>query len=236
MPTKCPHCGKQYKTASTFSKHFIICHALANAEKKDEILNSLELTNLIREATKDIKVLKQKVKLLENRGVYKVGSVNIIDWMNKYMKDCKHFKHWIEEIVVDNKALKYVLDVGFNNGVVKIILNNCRGEWNHERIPIRCFNEMKGIYVFDSSQWRSITDTEFKEIICLIQRKLFVEYKTEEDKIDVYDPNKNDKYLEDMRILCGNGQLEKNTNIIKNKFYTEIKLSGRQLSGRVVTR
>ena len=48
--------------------------------------------------------------------------------------------------------------------------------------------------------------------------------------MDVYNPNKNDKYLEDMKILCVNGELEKNSKIIQNKFYTEIKLSGRRLA------
>ena len=51
-----------------------------------------------------------------------------------------------------------------------------------------------------------------------------------ENKMDVYNPNKNDKYLEDMKILCGNGELEKNSKIIQNKFYAEIKLSGRRLA------
>ena len=74
-----------------------------------------------------------------------------------------------------------------------------------------------------------ITDTEFKDIVCLIQRKLFVEYKKIENKMDVLNPNKNDKYLEDMKILFGDGKLERNTEIIKNKFYSEIKLSGRRL-------
>jgi len=228
MSTKCPHCYKYYKTASSFGKHFTICHALANAEKKDEILNTLQLTNLMRVLINDNKTLKKKVTFLEGR-YYKRKDVDIISWINKNMMEGKHFKYWIEEIIVDNKALKYVLDVGFNNGVVNIILNSCKGEWNCERIPIRCFNEIKGIYVFDSEKWRLITDNEFKDIICLIQRKLFVEYKQEEDKMDVYNPNKNDKYLEDMKILCGNGKLEKNTNIIKNKFYNEIKLSGNRI-------
>ena len=39
----------------------------------------------------------------------------------------------------------------------------------------------------------------------------------------------DDKYLKDMRILCGDGQLERNSLIIKNKFYKETKLSGRRL-------
>jgi hypothetical protein len=125
--------------------------------------------------------------------------------------------------------LKYVLDVGFIFGVINIILNSCKDEWNNEHIPIRCFNELSGIYVFDTKEWRLITDTEFKDIICLIQRKLFIEYKTLEDKMDVFNSNKNDKYLKDMRVLCGDGQLEKNTNIIKNKFYREVRLSGRKL-------
>ena len=47
--------------------------------------------------------------------------------------------------------------------------------------------------------------------------------------MDVLNPNKNDKYLEDMKILFGDGKLERNTEIIKNKFYSEIKLSGRRL-------
>ncbi len=221
MPTKCPHCYKYYKTASSFGQHFTICHALANAEKKTEILNTLQLTNLMRILINDNKILKKKVIFLEGRH-YKRKKVNIISWINKNMKDCKHFKDWIMDIKVDNKALKYV------NGVVKIMCELC-GEWNHERIPIRCFNEVQGIYVFDTEKWRWITDTEFKDIICLIQRKLFVEYKQEEEKMDVYNPNKNDKYLKDMKILCGNGELEKNTKIIKNKFYNEVKLNGRSL-------
>jgi len=231
MPTKCPHCHKAYKTASTFAKHFNICNALKNAEKKDYILNSLDCTNLICKLIKDNDMLKKKVKLLENRrGVfYKTGQVNVIDWVNKNMKDCAHFKDWITDICVDEKALQYVLDVGFNNGIIHIILNNCKGEWDHDKIPIRCFNEIKGIYVFDSEKWRLITDTEFKDIVCLIQRKLFVEYKKIENKMDVLNPNKNDKYLEDMKILFGDGKLERNTEIIKNKFYSEIKLSGRRL-------
>ena len=32
-----------------------------------------------------------------------------------------------------------------------------------------------------------------------------------------------------MSVLCCYGELEKNTNIIKNKFYREIRLSGRKL-------
>jgi hypothetical protein len=198
----------------------------------------MECTNLISKLIKDNEMLKKKVSLLANRGgvFYKTGHVNVIDWINNNMKDCKHFKDWITDICVDEKALQYVLDVGFNNGIVHIILNNCKGEWNHDKIPIRCFNEIKGIYVFDSEKWRLITDTEFKDIVCLIQRKLFVEYKNIETKMDVFNPNKNDKYLEDMKILFGDGKLERNTEIIKNKFYSEIKLSGRQLSGRMITR
>ena len=229
MPTKCPHCGKQFKTAASFGRHFTICHALANAHKKTEILDSLQLTNLMRKLIKDNDALKKKVAELEKRALPTRKNINIIKWMNKNMIEGKHFKEWIDGITVDNKALKYVLDVGFNKGVINIILNTCKDEWNNEHIPIRCFNELSGIYVFDSKEWRVIKDNEFKEIICLIQRKLFIEYKTLEDKMDVYDCNKNDKYLKDMRILCGDGKLESNTNIIKKKFYSEIKLSGRKL-------
>ena len=229
MPTRCPHCGKQYKTASSFAKHFIICNALMNASKKTEILDSLQLTNLMRKLVEDNETLKRKVKELEKRVVPSRKNIDIVTWMNKHMVAGKHFKEWIDKIEVDNKGLKYVLDVGFNNGVINIILNNCKDEWNNEHIPIRCFNELSGIYVFDLKEWRLITDVEFKDIICLIQRKLFIEYKTLEDKMDVFNSNKNDKYLKDMRVLCGNGELEKNTNIIKNKFYREIRLSGRKL-------
>lgn len=229
MPTRCPHCGKQYKTASSFAKHFIICNALMNASKKTEILDSLQLTNLMRKLVEDNETLKKKVKELEKRVVPSRKNIDIVKWMNKNMVEGKHFKEWIDKIEVSNKGLKYVLDVGFNNGVINIILNSCKDEWNNEHIPIRCFNELSGIYVFDLKEWRLITDTEFKDMICLIQRKLFIEYKTLEDKMDVFNCNKNDKYLKDMRVLCGNGELEKNTNIIKNKFYREIKLSGRKL-------
>ncbi len=229
MPTKCPHCFKEYKTASSFGKHFTICHALANAEKKDEILNTLQLTNLVRKLVKDNEKLKKKVDELEKCGVSKRKNVNIIKWMNDNFKEGKHFKEWVDKINVDSKALKYVLDVGFNNGVIDIILKNCKEEWNSNHIPIRCFAELSGIYVFDLKCWRLISDKEFKEIICLIQRKLFIVYKDVEDKMDITNCDKNDKYLKDMRILCGDGQLEKNSLIIKKKFYKETKLSGRRL-------
>ena len=90
--------------------------------------------------------------------------------MNDNFKEGKHFKEWVDKINVDSKALKYVLDVGFNNGVIDIILKNCKEEWNSNHIPIRCFAELSGIYVFDLKCWRLISDKEFKEIICLIQR------------------------------------------------------------------
>ena len=86
---------------------------------------------------------------------------------------------------------------------------------------------MKGIYVYDK-KWRLITDQEFKNIVSLIQRKLFIKYKDYEDKIDVYDVNKNDKYLNDMKILCGNGEFLKNSSVIEKKFYSEIRLSGKK--------
>ena len=227
MPTKCPHCFKEYKTASSFGKHFTICHALANAEKKTEILDTLQLTNLVRMLVKDNKILKNKIKKMESIGTSS-RKIDIIGWFNKNMKEGKDYKEWIETIDVDEKALKYVLEMGFNKGVIEIILNSCKNEWNEDHIPIRCFNELKGIYVYDKNVWRLITDKEFKNIICLIQRKLFIKYKDYEDKMDVYDVNKNDKYLNDMKILCGNGEFLKNSSVIEKKFYSEIRLCGKK--------
>ena len=83
MPTRCPHCGKQYKTASSFAKHFIICNALMNASKKTEILDSLQLTNLMRKLVEDNETLKKKVKELEKRVVPSRKNIDIVKWMNK---------------------------------------------------------------------------------------------------------------------------------------------------------
>jgi len=227
MPTKCPHCYKEYKTASRFHKHFAICHALKTAGDGDEVLSLKQLTVITRKLIKENESLKKKVQLLENRGVCK-KKVNIIEWINKHLKDLKHFKNWVEKIEVNKSDLNYTLNTGFIEGVIRIILNSFNDNLDRDNIPIRCFNEIRGIYVYDEKCWRLIEDKEMKKIIALVQRKLLCEYKNVEDKMGdkIYDSSRNDKYLNDMKILLGDGKFQQNTEKIKNKIYSSIKLSG----------
>ena len=103
MTTKCPHCHKQYKTAATFAKHFTICHALANAEKKNEILNTLELTMTASEKIDVLSIVCNEINdqyheeipsdILLDVLTYVIILSNIdrpydhINYMNEYMTD-----------------------------------------------------------------------------------------------------------------------------------------------------
>ena len=180
-------CGKSYKARNSLWYHKKKCKYLEKSEiieqntiVKDETTDYKEMVlnvlNDMKEQRKEfIEELKKKDEIMMEM-VGKVGTtnnnLNINMFLNDRCKNAINFSDFIDNIQISQDDLENNAQLGFVNGITKILIDNLKQLTLYER-PIHCTDiKRETLYIKDSDKWeKELSDKKLEGGIQEVSRK-----------------------------------------------------------------
>lgn len=190
----CAKCSKVYDKYSSYWAHAKKCSAVCEVSKLEQeepadrdlhnIINKLltdnqELRNFIIAQASDTKELINKVVSINTQPATVIhGNVNnnqrfnINVFLNERCKDAINFTDFVNNIEVTREDLQNTGQLGFVNGISKIILDNLKQLSVTER-PIHCTDiKRETLYIKDEDKWnKELDDKKMRSVIQEVSRK-----------------------------------------------------------------
>ena len=185
-------CGKIYKHRQSLNNHKKRCNIIENEILREpESINYKELLmNVIKEMKEQreefIEEVKKKDEIIAHKDklmakiIDKVGNttnntnnnVNINMFLNEKYKDAINFSDFIERIEVTRDDLENNAQLGFVNGITKILMDNLKQLTIYQR-PIHCTDtKRETLYIKDSDKWeKEHSDKKLEGAIQQVSRK-----------------------------------------------------------------
>jgi hypothetical protein len=183
----CEFCGQSYKFASGLSKHKKKCGQKADepivttltipnsdTDIKHIFVDAMKHMHsqqqvLIEKLNTQQEEIKRKDELMEQM-IHRVGNnnttnnntnnFNINMFLNETCKNAINFSDFIERIQVSHDDLENNAQLGFVNGMTKILMDNLKRLTIHER-PIHCTDvKRETLYIKDQDVWEKDHSTE----------------------------------------------------------------------------
>ena len=166
-------CGKSYQYASGLSKHRTKCQGLSQVSERIDANLVKELIEQNRELqTQLMTVTTAKTDIVINNQVNNQlnnPNININMFLNEHCKNAMNFTDFIESIEVTYDDLENNAQLGFVNGITKILMNNLSQLTIQER-PIHCTDvKRETMYIKDENQWLKEKDAVKAKINSAIQ-------------------------------------------------------------------
>ena len=178
----CDYCNKKYNNKNSCIKHEQIC--ILNNSTQDIAIPTVEITNnndiinrLIQEnqelrlfmTEQNKELMKTIADLAKNNNSTTVNSninsnnnnkFNINLFLNEKCKDAMNFADFIKNIEVSHEDLENNAQLGFANGISKIIMDNLKQLSICDR-PIHCSDvKRETMYIKDDDKWEKEEDTK----------------------------------------------------------------------------
>ena len=190
-------CGRVYKHASSLWNHKKKCAPcitenpkkgkdseviLKNSEETDLDYKSLFLNALdqMREERKEFMEIRKKQDDIMMEMIDKVGNttnntnnnLNINMFLNEQCKNAVNFSDFIESIEVSHRDLENNAQLGFVNGMTKILMDNLKQLTLYER-PIHCTDVKREVmYIKDTNRWeKEGSNKKLEDAILNVSRK-----------------------------------------------------------------
>ena len=236
---ECDKCSKNFKHASSLSRHKKICPNIEksdnnqennnqNIEKKDEIINFLmkenqDFKNLILEIIK-----KDTITNNNNNNIINTNShnktFNLNFFLNETCKDAMNIMDFVDSLKIQLSDLENVGNLGYVDGISKIIVQNLN-LLDETKRPVHCTDSKREVlYVKDEDKWEK--ENENKEKIRKMIKhvthknsKLLKDFKLKYpgcEKSESKYSNKYDKLIIEAMGGKGDNDLEKEDKIIRN--------------------
>jgi hypothetical protein len=185
MPLHICNCGKTYKARNSLWYHKKKCKegdpeskmpedsikSIVDNENKIDVNVVRQLISQNRELqTELMNVVKNKSNIIINNT--QNNEVNINMFLNEQCKNALNFADFINGIEISKNDLENNAQLGFVDGVSKILTDNLKQLTLHER-PIHCTNLKREImYIKDDNEWqKENTVAKLSQAINSISRK-----------------------------------------------------------------
>jgi hypothetical protein len=163
---KCKNCGNIYKYQSGLCKHAKTCKIPTQTQSHPQSSELATLTNLILELVKNsTDVQKQLIELCKtgtrntNNTINNNQKFNINMYLNEECKNAINFSDFIKSIEVSREDLENNAQLGFVNGVSKILIESLKQLDKTER-PIHCTDvKRETMYIKDEDKWNKEEDS-----------------------------------------------------------------------------
>ena len=187
----CEVCNKEYKNRSGLWRHKKVCfkteEQIQIIELEEEVPKSEYINDIISKLIQENKLLIEQnqeiMKLMVNKNNNTTnnnqtinGNVNnkfnINLFLNEKCKDAMNFADFIKNITVSNEDLENNAQLGFVNGISKIIMDNLKQLSICDR-PIHCSDaKRETMYIKDDDKWEKEEDTKkLTSAIQLVSKK-----------------------------------------------------------------
>ena len=162
---KCKNCGNIYKYQSGLCKHAKTCKMPTQTQSQPQSSELATLTNLIMELVKNsTDVQKQLIELCKtgthntNNTINNNQKFNIHMFLNEECKNAINFSDFIKGIEVSREDLENNAQLGFVDGVSKILIESLKQLSKTER-PIHCTDvKRETMYIKDEDKWNKEED------------------------------------------------------------------------------
>ncbi len=169
---ECKTCGNSYKYQSGLCKHVKTCQPKPESQPQPQpqLSDITTLTTLIMELVKNsTDVQKQVLELCKsgttnnnntiNANINNNQKFNINVFLNEQCKDAINFSDFIKNIEVSREDLENNAQLGFVNGVSKILIDSLKQLDRTER-PIHCTDiKRETMYIKDDDKWNKEEDS-----------------------------------------------------------------------------
>ena len=151
-------CGRSYQYSSGLSKHRRTCHKNNQISEKIDAGLVKELIQQNRELQTQLMTLtttKSDSIVINNQVNNQVNNphFNINMFLNEHCKNAVNFTDFINSIEVTRDDLENNAQLGFVNGITKILMNNLNQLTLQER-PIHCTDvKRETMYIREANQW-----------------------------------------------------------------------------------
>ena len=185
----CEKCSNVYRHKSSLCKHSKTCTMAVDRELLGNVQTNTDitaLTNLVMELVKNNNELqkqsqefqKQLFDMCKNNNQTVINNTtnsnkfNINVFLNEQCKDAINFADFVKSIEVSQTDLHNTGQLGFVDGISKIILDNLKQLSINER-PIHCTDiKRETMYIKDEDKWnKEEDDTKLRNAIQTVSRK-----------------------------------------------------------------
>ena len=175
-------CGKVYKARNSLWYHKKKCDFVEESEENIE--KSATLTekkidaNMVRDLIKQNRDLQDQLITMANNKSDNItinntqnNKFNINLFLNEQCSNAINFTDFIERIEVSHKDLEKNAELGFVNGISKILMDNLKQLTLYER-PIHCTDvKRETMYIKDHDQWQKDEGEKITNAIQEVSRK-----------------------------------------------------------------
>ena len=236
-------CGKVYKHNSTLSSHKKKCTFIIETTKSEIVpiqSENNDYKHLLMQAMNEMKEqrqefideMKKKDQMLAHKDelmgqmIDKVGNttnntsnnLNINMFLNEECKDAINFSDFIEKIEISHHDLENNAQLGFVNGITKILMDNLK-QLNLYQRPIHCTDtKRETLYIKDDNKWgKTDSDKKLEGAIQEVSRKSIgslLQWKQNNPDYENIDSDFSKK--------CISMQMESTASAKRNTFYPKI--------------
>ena len=236
-------CGKVYKHNSTLSSHKKKCTFIIEMTKSEIVpiqSENNDYKHLLMQAMNEMKEqrqefideMKKKDQMLAHKDelmgqmIDKVGNttnntsnnLNINMFLNEECKDAINFSDFIEKIEISHHDLENNAQLGFVNGITKILMDNLK-QLNLYQRPIHCTDtKRETLYIKDDNKWgKTDSDKKLEGAIQEVSRKSIgslLQWKQNNPDYENIDSDFSKK--------CISMQMESSASSKRNTFYPKI--------------
>ena len=195
----CKHCEKEYSKKNSCAKHEKKCslqNSVIEPEQKHQELSYSDIIHRLIQENQELRsfmteqsqatteqnkeLMKTIADLAKNNnttnqtvnGNVNNNKFNINLFLNEKCKDAMNFADFIKNITVSNEDLENNAQLGFVNGISKIIMDNLK-QLNICDRPIHCSDaKRETMYIKDDDKWEKEEDTKkLTSAIQLVSKK-----------------------------------------------------------------
>jgi hypothetical protein len=226
----CENCGKEYNDRTGLWRHNKICvkeYKNTINNNKSEVDKDELIKTLIEQNAKLMTILENGTNNTINTTTHTNShnkAFNLNFFLNETCKNAMNITDFVDSIKLQLSDLMEVGEIGYVEGISKIIVNNLNNLDETIR-PIHCTDKKREtFYIKDENHWEK-EDDEKKKIKKVIKnianknirllpqfREKYPEYNNSSSKIS----DKHDKMVIEAMGGTGNDDIEKEEKIIKN--------------------
>ena len=181
VPYNCDKCLKTYKHHSSLWNHKKICNSMSPPETEMTALSNLVL-EVMKNNTELQKQMFELCKATTTANSHHVTNSNNMSnnktfnlqfFLNETCKDAMNIMDFVDSLQVQLTDLESVGELGFVNGIAKLIIKNLNALDETER-PVHCSDlKRETLYVKDENKWEKEDsgNTKMKKALRHVARK-----------------------------------------------------------------
>ena len=232
----CINCGKSYVKRENLNKHLVICELLQKGknskliiEDDDEpIPSQKKLYQMLIELGLKYSKIEEKIEEINKWVVKKKKKINVLDWLNANITPTIKFDNIIDNIIINEEDVKFLLHNTFYD-VLNKIFERTIYNFNENENPMFAFvQKINMFYIYDSNGiWIELNKDKLTKFLNKVHTKVFKAfYDWKKGQSNEFKSNDNTATLCDktlVKIMSCEMNQESILSKIKSNMYSRMK-------------